>query len=188
MLISSAYAQAAGGGGGGFDLIQLTPLVLIFVVFYFLIIRPQQKKVKEHKTMVDALRRGDRIVTSGGIIGTVTKVNPGEADVTLEISEGVRVRARRAMVAEVMARTEPAEAREKSERAKPSVERGDGSEDFYKRLGVARTASAEEIAAAYSSKSGDAKSDEAYDTLKDPVRRKLYDSLGHDEYLAHLKG
>ena len=77
---------------------------------------------------------------------------------------------------------------EKPERAKPSVERGDGSEDFYKRLGVTRAASAEEIAAAYSSKSGDAKADEAYDTLKDPVRRKLYDSLGHDEYLAHLKG
>ena len=190
MLISSAYAQAAGGGGGGggFDIIQLAPLVLIFVVFYFLIIRPQQKKVKEHKSMVDALRRGDRIVTSGGIIGTVTKVNPGEADITLEITDGVRVRARRAMVAEVMARTEPAEAREKPERTKPAAERADGSEDFYKWLGVARSASAEEIAAAYSSKSGDAKASEAYDTLKDPVRRKLYDSLGHDEYVAHLKG
>ena len=186
MLISSAYAQAAGGGGGGFDIIQLAPLVLIFVVFYFLIIRPQQKKVKDHKSMVDALRRGDRIVTSGGIIGTVTKVNPGEADITLEITE--RVRARRAMVAEVMARTEPADAREKPERTKPAAERADGSEDFYKWLGVARSASAEEIAAAYSSKSGDAKASEAYDTLKDPVRRKLYDSLGHDEYLAHLKG
>src|SRR3546814_5765131 len=73
MLISTAYAQAAGGGMAGFDLVSLLPLVLIFVVFYFLLIRPQQKKVKEHKAMVQALRHGDRVVTSGGIVGQVTK-------------------------------------------------------------------------------------------------------------------
>jgi preprotein translocase subunit YajC len=72
MLISTAYAQTAGAEGGSNMLIQLLPLVLIFVVFYFLIIRPQQKKVKDHTAMVDALRRGDRVVTTGGIIGTVT--------------------------------------------------------------------------------------------------------------------
>src|SRR4051794_20736686 len=107
-LISEAHAQGlfGGGSGGGFDLIQLAPLVLIFVVFYFLIIRPQQKKVKDHKSMVEALRRGDRVVTTGGLIGTVTKVT-NERELTLEIADGVRVRVMRGMIAEVMARTEP---------------------------------------------------------------------------------
>lgn len=108
-LISPAYAQMFGGGGsGGFDLVQLAPLALIFVVFYFLIIRPQQKKQKDHKAMIDALRRGDKVVTSGGLIGTVAKVL-NEREVMLEIADGVRVRAMRGMIAEVMARTEPAE-------------------------------------------------------------------------------
>src|SRR3546814_2362725 len=86
MLISTAYAQAAGGGMAGFDLVSLLPLVLIFVVFYFLLIRPQQKKVKEHKAMVQALRRGDRVVTSGGIVGQVTKVL-NDAELQVEIAE-----------------------------------------------------------------------------------------------------
>jgi len=107
-LISPAYAQALGGGSGGFDLVQLAPLALIFVVFYFLIIRPQQKKAKDHKAMIEALRRGDKVVTSGGLIGTVAKVL-NEREVALEIADGVRVRALRSMIAEVMARTEPAE-------------------------------------------------------------------------------
>ena len=110
-LISPAYAQLFGGGGGGagggFDLVQLAPLALIFVVFYFLIIRPQQKKAKDHKAMIEALRRGDKVVTSGGLIGTVAKVL-NEREVSLEIADGVRVRAMRSMIAEVMARTEPA--------------------------------------------------------------------------------
>ena len=73
MLISPAFAQAAGADGGGM-LMQLAPLLLIFVVFYFLLIRPQQKKMKAHRELVSNLRRGDRIVTAGGIIGTVAKV------------------------------------------------------------------------------------------------------------------
>ncbi|HTO85755.1 MAG TPA: preprotein translocase subunit YajC [Methylomirabilota bacterium] len=109
-LISPAYAQmfgGGGGGGGGFDLVQLAPLALIFVVFYFLIIRPQQKKAKDHKAMIEAVRRGDKIVTSGGLIGTVAKVL-NEREVAVEIADGVRVRVMRGMIAEVMARTEPA--------------------------------------------------------------------------------
>ena len=108
-LISPAYAQMFGGGGagGGFDLVQLAPLALIFVVFYFLIIRPQQKKAKDHKAMVEALRRGDKVVTSGGLIGTVAKVVT-EREIMLEIADGVRVRVMRGMIAEVTARTEPA--------------------------------------------------------------------------------
>src|SRR5688572_4842776 len=105
MFVSPAYAQT-GGGAGGFDLVALLPLVLIFVVFYFLIIRPQQKKMKDHKALVEGLRRGDRVVTSGGIIGTVAKVT-GDREIAIEIADGVRVRAMRGMIAEVLARTEP---------------------------------------------------------------------------------
>jgi preprotein translocase subunit YajC len=82
MLISTAYAQSPGGLFDQSALVQFLPLVLIFVVFYFLLIRPQQKKAKDHRTMLDALRRGDRVVTGGGIVGTVSKVvGPEEVEV-----------------------------------------------------------------------------------------------------------
>jgi preprotein translocase subunit YajC len=103
MFISPAYAQAAGGGFGGME--SLLPLVLIFVVFYFLLIRPQQKKQKEHKAMLEALHRGDRIVTSGGIIGTITKVH-SDTELIVEIAEGVKVRVARGMIADVLSKTE----------------------------------------------------------------------------------
>jgi preprotein translocase subunit YajC len=114
MLISAAYAQGT-GITGIFDnqgaLIQFLPLVLIFVVFYFLLIRPQQRKAKDHKTMLDALRRGDRVVTGGGIIGTVARVeNPEE--VTVDIADGVRVRVLRSTISSVLAKPDPAAARE----------------------------------------------------------------------------
>jgi preprotein translocase subunit YajC len=113
MLISSAYAQAAGAAPGGLDsqIMSFAPLVLIFVVFYFLLIRPQQKRMKQHKEMLSAIRRGDRVVTSGGIIGTVNKVVNNE-EVILEIADGVRVRVMRGMISSVVAKTEPAEADE----------------------------------------------------------------------------
>ena len=114
MLISAAYAQGT-GITGIFDnqsaLIQFLPLVLIFIVFYFLLIRPQQRKAKDHKTMLDALRRGDRVVTGGGIIGTVARVeNPEE--VTVDIADGVRVRVLRSTISSVLAKPDPAAARE----------------------------------------------------------------------------
>ena len=107
MFVSSAYAQAA-GGPGGFDLVSLAPLVLIFVVFYFLLIRPQQKKMKAHKAMVAAVRRGDRVVTAGGIVGTVSKVL-SDTELQVEIAEGVRVRVIRSTVTDVLAKTEAAD-------------------------------------------------------------------------------
>ena len=108
MFVSAAYAQAAGGGApAGFDLLSLLPLVLIFVVFWFLLIRPQQKKMKQHREMIAAIRRGDRVLTAGGIIGTVTKVL-GESELQVEIAEGVRVKVARATISEVLAKTEPA--------------------------------------------------------------------------------
>jgi preprotein translocase subunit YajC len=106
MLIAPAYAQA-GGVPGGFDLISLMPLLLIFVVFYFLLIRPQQKKMKQHRDMIGALKRGDRVLTAGGIIGTVVKV---EEDNTLlvDIAKDVRVRVARSTISEVLGKPQPA--------------------------------------------------------------------------------
>jgi len=91
---------------GGFDIVSLLPLVLIFVVFYFLLIRPQQQKMKAHRAMLGAIRRNDRVLTGGGIIGTVTKV-VSDGEVIVEIAEGVRVRIARGTIAEVLSRTEP---------------------------------------------------------------------------------
>ena len=106
MFATPAYAQAAGGGAAGFA--SFIPILLIFVIMYFLMIRPQQKKVKEHKAMVAALRRGDQVVTQGGLIGKVTKVTDDEAEV--EIAQGVKVKVVRATITAVKSKTEPAEA------------------------------------------------------------------------------
>lgn len=100
MPISPAFAQA-GGAPPGFDLISLLPLVLIFVVFYFLLIRPQQKKMKVHREMIGALKRGDRVLTSGGIIGTVVK-EEGETELLVEIAKDVRVRVARGMISDLL--------------------------------------------------------------------------------------
>ena len=108
MLISPAFAQD-GGGLGGIE--PLIPLVLIFVVFYFLLIRPQQKKAKAHREMIAGLRRGDRVVTSGGIVGQVQRVI-GDTELSVEIAEGVRVRVMRSMIAELVAKPEPSRARD----------------------------------------------------------------------------
>jgi len=116
MLISPAYAQAA-AAPAGFDLMSLAPLVLIFVVFYFLLIRPQQKKMKQHREMLGALRRGDKIVTNGGIVGTITKVLSPE-ELQVEIADGVRVKVMRSMISSVLSRTEPAEGAAEADDAK----------------------------------------------------------------------
>lgn len=108
MFITPAYAQAAGAGGiGAFG--QFLPLILIFAIMYFLLIRPQQKKLKEHKAMVEALRRGDQVITQGGIIGKVSKVKE-DGELEIEIAEGVKVRVVRSTIATVLSKTEPAAA------------------------------------------------------------------------------
>ncbi|HAB39838.1 MAG: preprotein translocase subunit YajC [Tateyamaria sp.] len=86
---------------------QFTPLILIFGIMYFLLIRPQQKKVKEHAAMVSALRRGDQVVTQGGLIGKVVKVKD-DNEVDVELSEGVKVRVVQSTIAQVLSKTEPA--------------------------------------------------------------------------------
>ena len=96
MIIPTALAQE-GSTSGGFDLISLLPLILIFVVFYFLLIRPQQKRIKEHKTMISQLRRGDKVITGGGIIGTITRI-VSDDEIIVEIAENLRVRVVRATI------------------------------------------------------------------------------------------
>jgi preprotein translocase subunit YajC len=107
MFVTPAFAQTAGGAGAGSALAQFLPLILIFVIMYFLLIRPQQKKVKEHRAMVEALRRGDQVLTQGGIIGKVTHVGE-DGIVQIEIAEGVKVKVIRSTISQVMNKTEPA--------------------------------------------------------------------------------
>jgi len=111
MLISPAYAQGVSGLFDQSALVQFLPLVLIFVVFYFLLIRPQQKKQKDHRAMLETLRRGDRVVTGGGIIATVNRVTTPE-EVEVDIAQGVRVRVLRSTITTVLAKTDPSAARE----------------------------------------------------------------------------
>ena len=107
MFISPAYAQAPSVLGGGDNmLVSLLPFVLIFVIMYFLILRPQQKRQKQHADMVKNVRRGDTVITSGGLVGKVTKVIDDE-QVEVEVAEDVKVRQMRSMLADVRAKGEP---------------------------------------------------------------------------------
>lgn len=106
MFVTPAYAQAAGSGGLG-ALSSFLPLILIFAIMYFLLIRPQQKKMKDHQAMVAALRRGDQVVTAGGLIGKVTKVKEA-GEIEIEIATGVKVRVIQATISQVLSKTEPA--------------------------------------------------------------------------------
>lgn len=107
LFATPAYAQAAGGsplgGIGGF-----IPIILIFAIMYFLMIRPQQKKIKQHAAMVKAIRRGDQVVTQGGLIGKVTKVKD-DNEIEVEVAQGVKVRVVQSTVANVVSKTEPSE-------------------------------------------------------------------------------
>jgi preprotein translocase subunit YajC len=107
MLITPAFAQAAAGGDTNSMLMSLLPFALIFVIMYFLILRPQQKKVRDHADLVKNIRRGDTIVTSGGLVGKVTKVVDDD-QIEFEISDGVRVRQMRQMISGVRSKGEPA--------------------------------------------------------------------------------
>lgn len=110
MFIAPAYAQGAGAAGAGSAFTAFIPIILIFVVFYFLLIRPQQKKMKDHQAMLNSIRRGDKVVTNGGIVGTVTKVIEEERELQVEIAENVRIRVKQDMLSSVLSKTEPAPA------------------------------------------------------------------------------
>ncbi len=103
MIISPAFAQSAGGFGSGFG--SLVPLILIVLIMYFLIIRPQMQQAKIKKQMIENLRRGDQIITQGGVIGKITKIKDEELEV--EISPNVKVRVVRSTVKGLVAKTEP---------------------------------------------------------------------------------
>jgi len=105
MWVTPAYAQSIGGGGAGI-VEMLLPFALIFVIMYFLILRPQRQQTKRREEMLKAIRRGDTVVTNGGIVGKVTKV-VDDSEVELQIAEGVKVRAVRGLIAEVRAKAEP---------------------------------------------------------------------------------
>ncbi len=109
MFITPAYAQsAAGGAGGAFAAAQFVPLILIFGIMYFLLIRPQQKKAKDHQAALNALRRGDQVVTGGGLIGKITKVSDDATnEVEVEIAQGVKVRVVKGTIARILSKTEP---------------------------------------------------------------------------------
>ncbi|SFU42253.1 protein translocase subunit yajC [Aliiroseovarius crassostreae] len=108
MFVTPAFAQAAGAPAGGILNSLLIPMLLIFAIMYIFMIRPQQKKMKEHQAMLGALRRNDKVVTQGGIIGKVTNVKD-EAEVEVEIADGVKVRVMRSTIAKVVSKTEPVE-------------------------------------------------------------------------------
>ncbi len=106
MFATPAFAQSAvSGAAGAFS--SFVPLILIFGIMYFLLIRPQQKKLKDHKAMVEALRRGDEIVTQGGIVGKVTKVGD-DGYAMVDIATGVNVKILRSTIVQVLNKTEPA--------------------------------------------------------------------------------
>lgn len=114
MFISEAWAQAAGASASGTDmLMSFAPFILIFVVMWFLLIRPQQKKQKEHRAMVAALKRGDRVVTNGGIYGQVSHV--ADDHLMVEIADGVKIKVVRDAIAAVPSKPEPAK-KEKEEK------------------------------------------------------------------------
>ena len=100
MFISTAYAQTAAGGDMSSSLMSMLPLVLMFVVLYFIMIRPQMKRQKEHKSMLDALAKGDEVATSGGLVGRVTKL--GDSILGVEIANGIEVQVQRHAVVQVL--------------------------------------------------------------------------------------
>lgn len=105
MFVTPAYAQAAGGAGGGAAFAQFIPLILIFLIMYFLMIRPQQKRAKQHREMVSNVKKGDTVITQGGILARVASVRDDELEV--EIAQGVKIRVVRSTIAQVVSKTEP---------------------------------------------------------------------------------
>ncbi|RJF70400.1 preprotein translocase subunit YajC [Rhodopseudomonas palustris] len=123
MFVTPAFAQAAGAAGDANSmLMSLLPFALIFVIMYFLILRPQQRKVKEHAELVKNVRRGDTIITSGGLVGKVTKVIDDDT-VEFEVADGVRARQMRQMITGVRSKGEP---------VKDVPEKGKGKKDIVK--------------------------------------------------------
>lgn len=125
-FISTAFAQDGGAAGGLGGLVQFVPLIAIVAIFYFLLIRPQQKRQKEHQAKISSARRGDQVMTGGGIFGKVTKVMD-DGKLQVEIAEGVRIRVAASTLMDVISKTEPAKT-DKSDKAQKS-DKADDSKD-----------------------------------------------------------
>jgi preprotein translocase subunit YajC len=108
MLISPAYAQAAAPAAGGDMFMSLLPLVLVFAIFYFLLIRPQQTKMKQHREMLENLKKGDQVVTAGGIVGKIAKIEASDNQLLVEIAPNVQVKVIRQTVADLLTKPAPA--------------------------------------------------------------------------------
>lgn len=108
MFSTPAFAQAAGAPQGPGLIESLLPLILIVVIFWFLILRPQNKRMKEHKEMVNNVRRGDTVVTAGGLVGKVAKVKEDDAEIDVDFGEGIRMRVVKSTLSDVRAKGEPA--------------------------------------------------------------------------------
>ena len=108
MLISPAYAQAAAPAAGGDIFMSLMPLILVFVIFYFLLIRPQQTKMKQHREMLENLKKGDQIVTAGGIVGKIVRIEQGDNTLSVEVAPNVQVKVIRQTVADLLNKPVPA--------------------------------------------------------------------------------
>lgn len=106
MFVSPAFAQGAAPAGGGDLFASFIPIILLIAIFWFLIFRPQQKRIKAHQAMISAVKRGDTVVTNGGIVGKVTKVVEGE-DLEIEVSQGVKVKVVRSMITDVRTKSDP---------------------------------------------------------------------------------
>lgn len=128
MFITPAFAQAAGASDTNNLLMSLLPFALIFIIMYFLIIRPQQKKAKEHNELVKNIRRGDTVITSSGLVGKITKVVDDD-QIEFEIADGVRVRQMRQMISIVRAKGEPAKGEPTKGESAKGAAKGDGSKD-----------------------------------------------------------
>jgi preprotein translocase subunit YajC len=124
MFVTEAFAQGAPGAGGGSFLIQLLPFIMILGIMYFLIIRPQQKRLKDHRDMIGSIKRGDTVVTAGGLVGKVTKLI-GDAELQVELAEGVRVRVVRQTISEVRTRGDVRDVE-----AKRAIARNDNDDDI----------------------------------------------------------
>lgn len=128
MFITEAYAQAGGAPGGGGLIIQLLPFVLILGIMYLLIIRPQQKRLKDHRDLIASIRRNDTVVTAGGMVGKVTKLI-GDAELQVELAEGVRVRVIRNTISEVRTRGDVREAAARKAAARDDDDNDDDEND-----------------------------------------------------------
>jgi len=128
MFITEAYAQAAPGAGGGSFLVQMLPFAMILLIMYFLILRPQQKRMKDHREMIASIKRNDTVVTSGGLIGKVIRIISDD-ELLVELAEGVRVRVVRSTITEVRTRGDVREVESRKARTKSDDDDADSDND-----------------------------------------------------------